>query len=335
MLKTDEDGTPLAGAQFGIFGSREEAQQGRNPIATQTTGEDGTLIFNLQTNAAGQICYLKEIRAPQGYHVNETVIPVVIGIYSVYADAGTQEDGVSVRAGVGRLYRTMVKYASNGDVNITLRDITAVAQTQDSENFSLDGWEDLESDGNVQEKALHYGINKEKWMDYGLHDADLETEVTSFFETQTGFLRTRVVQNAEALQDESGSGNWDDLGDIDLTSVFGLINIVVVEDRNAQDREDKGDDSEVPLTVNGDEDTGGDVGKASEKDGEKPVEVTMAPGSIDSPQTGDDSLIGWWAALSVISLTGVCSTVCNLAFVRRKEKKQPLKKRRKKHFPKK
>lgn len=63
--------------------------------------------------------YLKETRAPAGCDINDTVIPVKVGVYSIYADAGTPDDNVSVSAGVGKLTQTMVQYASEGDVNIT------------------------------------------------------------------------------------------------------------------------------------------------------------------------------------------------------------------------
>ena len=55
--------------------------------------------------------YLKEISAPAGYDKNPTVIPVVVGTYSIYADAGDEDDGVVVMAGVGKLTQTMRKFA--------------------------------------------------------------------------------------------------------------------------------------------------------------------------------------------------------------------------------
>ena len=64
--------------------------------------------------------------------INETIVPVVVGTYSIYADAGTKGDGVSVMAAVGRLTQTMRQYAMGNDVDITLRDITAVEQRQPS-----------------------------------------------------------------------------------------------------------------------------------------------------------------------------------------------------------
>ena len=94
--------------------------------------------------------YLKEITAPAGYGLNPTVTPIVVGIYSIYADAGVAGDGVSVMAGAGSLTQTMRQYAMGGDVDITLQDITAFMQTQPSGQFALDGWQDANlADANI------------------------------------------------------------------------------------------------------------------------------------------------------------------------------------------
>ncbi|MDE5931355.1 MAG: prealbumin-like fold domain-containing protein, partial [Lachnospiraceae bacterium] len=327
VMKVDENGQPLNGAQFGLYASIEDAQQERNAVATGETanvdGVDGILIFKPQTdggpgyagmvwaNALDQPYYLKEISAPKGYGVNETIIPVVVGIYSIYADAGAAGDGVSVMAGAGQLYRTMAKYASDGDVNITLRDITVTAQWQDSGQFVLDGWQDIEESGQKQEKNLHYDRNREMGMDYGLHDEDLGS--TPFFRTDTGFLRVRVSQNTQALRDELYNGavniaNWDDLKDTDLTGLFSLLNIVVVEDRktgNSGDNDDHEDDSGMTDTDMAEMGT-----NAASEVKTSPTALDVLVERIGTPQTGDDSLMWWWALLGMISLVGIGATVC-------------------------
>lgn len=249
VQKTDPSGAPLDGATFGLYATEEAARQGSGALATGTTatvdGRSGMLVFGPQkgdqaghayfawtkAEASQSTYYLREISAPDGYEVNQTVIPIVIGTYSIYADAGTADDGISVRAGVGRLYQTMAKYASDGDVNITLRDILAVAQTQPSGAFDLTGWTDRAS---ADAMALHYGMNTEMGMSYGRHDS--EKAQSSFFTTETGFLRAHVLQNTAALKNGTYDGadntaNWEELVDEDLTGLFSLLNVVVVEDQ--------------------------------------------------------------------------------------------------------
>ena len=52
-----------------------------------------------------------------------------------------------------------------------------------------------------------------------------------------------------------------------------------------------------------------------------PAAENIVQDSIGIPKTGDDSLIGWWAALSITSLLGIGATVCNLIITRKKQKK--------------
>ena len=274
VQKVDEDGRPLAGASFTLF----KDQACTDMISSGTTDYNGLLIFSPRSGggsgyaqvtwadaAANTTYYLRETGAPAGYTVNSTVIPIVVGVYSVYADAGTAGDGVSVMAGVGTLTQTMHQYAMDNDVDITLRDIVTTMQVQPSGGFTLDGWEDqrLENTGTAvvfRTMDLHYGINlvAEYGVDYGLHDVDItgdqgtvsgeKTNIQPFFVTDEGFIRTRVRQNYPALtgsipkyEGAKTDTNKDDLGDLDLTSLFSLLNVVVVTDKKPDTPRQTGD----------------------------------------------------------------------------------------------
>ncbi|MCI8653461.1 MAG: fibro-slime domain-containing protein [Angelakisella sp.] len=259
VRKIDQNNQPVPGARFAIFAEPEC----RNQVSeTGVTDQNGDLIFapythntgkedglaemvwvtNQDNSNYGTRYYLKELSAPKGYQLNPTIVPVVVGYYSIYADAGTPEDGVSVMAGVGKLNQTMTKYAQNPVLNITLRDIVAIAQSQPSgDGFGLHDWEDVylkeTQDVDVlRSMNLHYKLNEV--VDYGLHDQDGGKVVEPFFTTDTGFLRARVIQNNKEGQnpyldeDSKGQfGNWDDLGSTDLTNIFSLLNIVVITDQ--------------------------------------------------------------------------------------------------------
>ena len=353
VKKVNEDGEPLNGARFGIYESREAAERNSEPIAEGRTagvaGEDGVLIFKPQPEGSSgyarmvwpdvvnKTYYLKEISGPSGYTVNPTIVPIVIGTYSVYADAGTEDDGVSVEAGVGRLSRNMEKYAAEG-ADITLRDITAFAQEQHSGNFGSDAWKDRVSSGQKEKMDLHYGINSKMGMNYGLHSDASEAE--PFFKTETGFLRVRAVQNKKALQDEIYEGavnnaNWNDLEDMDITGLFSLLNVVVVEDQKSGDPDDDdpggddpggddpGDDPEDPPSETEDpEETPGTYSDTETASTAPMTESEQMQNTIGSPRTGDDSMIGWWAALNLISLVGICATVYNMVLRNSREKKR-------------
>ena len=225
VQKVDEDGKGVNGVEFTLTGPDNSTITG---TTAKVDGQDGVLIFrpDAPENKPGyaRVTWadvnseytLKETLAPTGYELNPTEIPVIVGIYSIYADAGTKDDGVTVMAGVGKLMQTMTKYAADDMVNITLRDITAIAQTQKAGSFDLNGWKDDQLAGTQTPRSmnLHYGINAV--VDYGLHDEDGGKIIYPFFTTDEGFLRTRVEQNTDALEKKlyegsSNTANWDNL----------------------------------------------------------------------------------------------------------------------------
>lgn len=251
VWKVDEDGKGVNGVKFTLYNTNNDGTIGNDVVSGVTATVDdrnGVLIFRpgAEQNANGYAditwgdvdsrYILKETNPQAGYEQNETEIPVVVGIYSIYADAGSKDDGVTVMAGVGKLMQTMTKYAADDMVNITLRDITAIAQTQKAGSFALNGWADDLSAGTEIPRSmnLHYGVNAV--VDYGLHDEDGGEFIYPFFTADEGFLRTRVEQNTAALQDNlyegsSNTANWDNLKGRHLTSLFSLLNTVVVTDK--------------------------------------------------------------------------------------------------------
>lgn len=250
VQKVDEDGKGVNGVGFTLIAPDGSTITG---TTANVDGQDGMLIFRpdalpntpgyapMKWAEIGTEYTLKETSVPDGYKLNKTEIPVIVGIYSIYADAGTKDDGVTVMAGVGKLMQTMTKYAADDMVNITLRDITAIAQTQESEKFDMSGWQYdlLEGTNKYRSMNLHYGMNAV--VDYGLHNEDGGQNIYPFFTTDVGFLRTRVEQNTAALQgkmyhDSNNSANWDNLSGRDITSLFSLLNTVVVtNEKKTQD----------------------------------------------------------------------------------------------------
>ena len=270
VMKIDQNGTPRNGAVFALYGSYEDAQANDITRAlaqgetADVAGQSGTLIFepreahashddtvvagygdmiwpDTRLDGEARSYWLREVQGPADCDINPSIIEVKVGVYSIYADAGSEDDGVKVMAGVDKLAQTMVKYASEGDVNITLRDITAVAQHQDSNSFSIDGWQDtaLPSTGDevklLRSIDLHYGVNAA--IDYGLHDADGGKNYQPFFVSDTGYIRTRVGQNYNYHNDEDdpyySTAEQDDLTGQDITGLFSLVNTVVVTDHDS------------------------------------------------------------------------------------------------------
>ncbi len=270
VRKVDEDNNPVEGAEFTLTvdkTGREEIDKDAPESAKGVTNEKGELVFapgvgnspgygdiTWAQAAVGTRYILRETSVPAGYQQNNTEIPVIVGYYSIYADAGDENDGVSVMAGVGKLAQTMVKYATDGDVDITLQDITAFAQTQPSGQFDVDnGWQDLnlEETGSEEIKRtmnLHYKMNEV--IDYGLHDSDGGNLVEPFFFTDTGFLRARVEQNTGFERYGCRNGRIDDIEGVDITGLFSLVNTVVVTDK--KDKPEKTGELSISKMLAGD-----------------------------------------------------------------------------------
>ena len=255
LWKVDQDGKGVNGATFALYEDGKELTSG---TTATVDGRDGVLIFapyvdegkdgyvNVTwADAVGKSTYyIQEKKEPTGYEINPTPIPIVIGTHAVYADAGDKNDGVKVMAGVGHLTQTMQQFAKDDGVDITLRDITAYGQSKDE--FSEE-WTDMELSTTLEGKPvlrsmnLHHGINKV--MDYGLHDKDGGKNYDPFFVTDEGFIRARVEQNYPALmpdgpypdQGATTDTNKSNLGEADLTSLFTLLNVIVVTDETKAD----------------------------------------------------------------------------------------------------
>lgn len=73
--------------------------------------------------------YLIETKAPSGYDENRTLIPVIVDNTGVYVNAGTANDGVSVRRGVGSIVHSMLQFAAGDDIDATLHNIKATLVT--------------------------------------------------------------------------------------------------------------------------------------------------------------------------------------------------------------
>ena len=243
MLKTGPGGGPLEGAEFGLYSDQACTQlatsgrtDGNGMLVFSPTGANGTpgQANMVWANSSNTQYYLKETKAPEGHTINNTATPIVVGTYGIYADAGTADNNVSVVADVGRLTQTMRQYAMDGNVDITLQDITAFMQTQESGKFTLNGWKDAKLDGTDVLRSMNLHFNKNQFVDYGLHDEDGGKGYYPFFVTNTGYIRTRVEQNQDTSRYEArpSDTNKDKLGHTDLTNLFSLLNIVVVTDRN-------------------------------------------------------------------------------------------------------
>ncbi|MFR5875100.1 MAG: SpaA isopeptide-forming pilin-related protein [Eubacterium sp.] len=78
---------------------------------------NGTAVFGSLPD--GQYI-IKEIKAPSGYTINKNEVMLLITPDTIYANAGTADDGITVGRGPGYVVNTLNKYASEGMIDNTL-----------------------------------------------------------------------------------------------------------------------------------------------------------------------------------------------------------------------
>lgn len=261
VRKVDEDGNPMKGAVFALFDTAKHAAVGDattsvGVMAYGTTGKNGELIFRAnsltgseagygyakmdwdsdRTDDTRAVYWLKEITAPEGYALNQSLIRVEVGNAGIYANAtgfdsdgklltgdAAENDGIQVEASLGRLNQTMIKYAE-GIVDETLKYITVTKQTTSSNDGVLDinAW----YDGNSESEDRIY-------------DNDNGYAPVVKFTTDEGYIRVmpRQTRLTEGIPDPTAKRDiLTDTGQesgepINLDGLFSLINTVVVTDR--------------------------------------------------------------------------------------------------------
>ena len=139
VLKVDEQDQPLEGATFALYAASDVTVTGGSYTAggaarlTGVTGADGLLVFGDDELLPQGNYYLIETSAPTGYLKNGTPIPVVVDDAGVHVDAGTADNGVSVRFEAGNLVGSMWAFATDDEIDVTLHHITAKFYTTPSD----------------------------------------------------------------------------------------------------------------------------------------------------------------------------------------------------------
>lgn len=208
----------------------------------QYVGEDD--FGNPIPDTDDSVFWMRELYAPSSYEVNPYLIRIAGGDQAIYAHAtGFKFDGekgvlltgsdaandrIRVQSGLGTLAQTLVKYAASDYVDVTLRDITIYKQRQKEQTEVLGAWED---DPDAPEYNLHYGRNNEGLTgQYGLHDEQYKEGQVPVYIVDDGYVRVMPRQNTHFDGYIPADGSFTDLTGVDLNALFGLLNIVIVED---------------------------------------------------------------------------------------------------------
>lgn len=249
VQKTDSEGKPVDGATFGLYKADQVTtdESGKvvlkgeqTPYDTLTTRSvanpvklEGAGIFPYTSDGKEPLVkgtyYLKEVSAPQGFLLNDTLTKVIVDDYGVHADAGTPDDGVSTFVGVGSLLKSLGQFGAEGDIDNTLTWIKGQRQTSDG---TLDGNDNLswnnDAKGGEDEVHLKYGANGRVYQ-YG---PTKEGEPYRL-KTETGWIRMGITQE-DVPGDTNAKGARADLGDMNLNALFtGATCVRVANKREA------------------------------------------------------------------------------------------------------
>lgn len=248
VQKTDTEGKPVDGAKFALYTSSQVTTENgkvmlngeQTPYDTLTTGSvdypvllEGAGIFPNTSNGNRPLVkgtyFLKEVSAPEGFLLNDTLTKVIVDDYGVHADAGTDDDGVSTFVGPGALMKSLGQFGAEGEIDNTLTWIKGQRQTSDGK---LDGNDNLswnnDAKGGEDEVHLKYGANGRVYQ-YG----PTEEGKPYRLETETGWIRMGIMQD-ERPKGTTSKGARANLGDMNLNALFtGATCVRVANEREA------------------------------------------------------------------------------------------------------
>ena len=248
VQKTDTEGNPVDGAKFGLYTDGQVTTDANGkvvlngdqiPYDTLTTGQvsnpiqlEGAGIFPCTSDGNKPLVkgayFLKEVSAPKGFLLNDTLTKVIVDDYGVHADAGTADDGVSTFVGPGTLMKSLGQFGAEGDIDNTLTWIKGMRQTSDgvTDGGNL-SWSDVDSAGAGDTVHLKYGANGRIYQ-YGPTKAGEPYRL----ETETGWIRMGITQDVSG--DTNAKGARADLGDMNLNALFtGATCVRVANEREA------------------------------------------------------------------------------------------------------
>ena len=179
--------------------------------------------------------FLKEVSAPKGFLLNDTLTKVIVDDSGVHADAGTADDGVSTFVGPGALMKSLGQFGAEGDIDNTLTWIKGQRQTSDGK---LDGNDNLswnnDAKGGEDEVHLKYGANGRVYQ-YG----PTEEGKPYRLETETGWIRMGITQD-EQPKGTTSKGARANLGDMNLNALFtGATCVRVANEARGKPRSDE------------------------------------------------------------------------------------------------
>lgn len=248
VQKTDTEGKPIDGAKFALYTADQVTADAngkvvlkgeQTPYDTLTTGSvgnpvplEGVGIFPNTSDDNKPLekgtYFLKEVSAPKGFLLNDTLTKVIVDDYGVHADAGTDDDGVSTFVGPGALMKSLGQFGAESDIDNTLTWIKGLRQTGVTDANGNLSWSNVDPAGADDTVHLKYGANGRVYQ-YG----PTEEGKPYRLETETGWIRMGITQE-DVPGDTNAKGTRADLRGMDLNALFtGATCVRVANEREA------------------------------------------------------------------------------------------------------
>ena len=322
--KVDENGEPLGGALIGLFKYNDTEFTKENALMTVTSKEDGSFSFE---QIPFGIWYVREIKQPTGFVLNETV-------YEVNISENKQVVEIEIVNEFVRGNITLTKVDADFPDNKLTGAIFEVYQDNNADGKPDDGDTLIgtltESEAGIYEiKDLlygHYLIKETKapdgfLLDTGIYPVFIETDGMTYSvenKAGVGFINEAMKGNLKIVK-TSSDGKVEGFS-FRITGANGY-EVTLKTDENGEIYIEGLRIGEYTVSEVADEVSAPYSRPADKKANvmtDSTTIVEMHNVVIDTPKTGDNSKLGLWLALLGVSAAGIGVTV--YAGVRKKKK---------------
>ncbi len=190
---------------------------------------------------------IKEVKAPPGYKLNTADVMVLVTEDTIYANAGTKNDGIAVGRGPGYLVTPLNQYASQGQIDNTLTWIYAQMKiTGESKSFTdarnaskyitKNYTGETDADVNKAFKTyLKYAAENEgmafNYVQNPERNNGTDSDGYRRIFTTVGWSYYEIRQDHEYGEKKANGANYEDWRNLELTHLFSRSTYIRVTDK--------------------------------------------------------------------------------------------------------
>ena len=252
VQKLDDAGNPVEGATIGLYAADQVSADGKTllegatPLQTCVTAHTdypypmkGSCMFAMKGSSQSGVAdsgvnlgngtyYIKEVSAPEGYEINNTLAKILVTDTGIFADAGEEGDGVTTMTHLGSLNQVLKQFAVNRSINRTLSDLDVTQlRCADEQCVTNNGWQESLDGENGKTVAVSWHGDFATGY-YSL--ADQSTMTDDGFDNDTGWTYYRVTQSPDTSNGEYRGARFDLLNS-NLAHLFTGGTVVRIHDQ--------------------------------------------------------------------------------------------------------